>query len=272
MKFAKTTGMISRWIARPLRVGLVSGLCVLLGHAIVAQDKPSKITESEEAAPEVNKDRKVENGHDRPSANPRIRFKAKAKKGDKDDAAAKTRTRIYLLEASDAMNASVSDKDGRETTRLDRMVTQMKSTLDSLAKRKNANFNFVSYGSSSDLAGGADPLNADDANVKKAKKWLDDLTAEGDADLFPLLKEVFDQDAPRAHLVVGGAPSDPTGVDAKVLKAAGGAQDYILAQVKAWREAGKTTSIDISGIDLGKDERAFYKKLARAAGGTYLDI
>lgn len=273
MDYATKTSMRLGFLSRPLCLMLVLGLCWLVAGAVDAQSKESKpATKKETSGDAAKKVNKSEDGYDRPTTYPRIRFKAKPDDKSNPKDATKTRTRVYLLDVSNAMNASVSTKEGRETTRLARMTKQMKATLDSLAKRGNTRFNFVTFGSVQDLTGGKDPWLATDDNVKAAKKWLDDLVAEGDTDIFPLLKELFDQDPGSAYMVVGGAPSDPDGVSKKELNKAGGTEAYILAKVKAWRKSGKSTNIDISGIDLGKDERAFYKKLARAAGGTYLDI
>jgi hypothetical protein len=162
-----------------------------------------------------------------------------------------------------------------ETTRLEVMVTQISNSLDALAKRKDPRlrFNIITFGSVKDFAEGSEPATADEANTKRAKEWLKKLEAGGETDMFAMLKECFAQGPESATMVVGAEPASPAGLDEeqkKELNKHKNAGEYLLEQVKLWRK-DKTTTLDITGVALSDEQKEYYKRLAEAAGGTYLD-
>ncbi|MCB9893867.1 MAG: hypothetical protein H6839_05440 [Planctomycetes bacterium] len=217
-------------------------------------------------------------GHDRPTTYPKIKFGGK-KSGDGDEpkaADSKLKIRVYLLDISNAMAKSITVDESRETTRLEHMVAQMERSLDALAKRKDPRlrFNIVTFGSVQDFAAGDEPQAATEENAKRAKEWLKKLEAKGDADIYTMLSECFEQEPESATMIVGGMPGKPAKLD-KELQALfdkeENAGEFLIKQVKEWRTAGKKTTLDITGVGLSADEKAYYKRLAEAAGGTYLD-
>ena len=220
----------------------------------------------------------IRDGHDRPTTYPKIHF-GKTKKADSDDTAAvdsKLKTRVYLLDVSAVMSKSITVNDTRETTRLEHMIAQMESSLDYLVNRKDPRmrFNIVTFGAVQDFASGGELKPATAENAKAAKEWLSKFEAKGEPDIYSLLKECFEQGPDSATMLVGGMPSNPAGLtaDEKVeLKKYKNAGEFVIERVKRWRKSGKTTTLDISGVGLSETERAFYKRLAEAAGGTYLD-
>ena len=166
--------------------------------------------------------------------------------------------------------------DTRETTRLEHMISQMESSLDYLVNRKDPRlrFNIVTFGSVQDFAKGGELQAATLENSKAAKKWLKNLNAGGDSDIYNLLKECFEQEPDSATMLVGGMPGKPAGLsdaDEAELKKHKDAGEFVIAKVKEWRKDGKKTTLDITGIGLSKEEREYFKRLAEAAGGTYLD-
>jgi hypothetical protein len=254
-----------------LAVLLMAGWCAVAG----AQDKPdgAQKPEIQDVTPRPEND-----GHDRPTTYPKIRFTNKGggkPAGEGVEAAAKKlKTRVYLLDVSASMSKSITIDSTRESTRLEHMVSQMESSLDSLANRRDPNlrFNMVTFGTVQDFAGGGELQPVTVETVRRAKEWLGKLEAEGDSDIYSMLKECFKQDPGTATLLVGSLPSKPEGVDEKEYKKYKDAGEYLIARVKVWRgEEGKTTTLDITGIGLSEDEKAYYRKLAEAAGGTYLD-
>lgn len=221
----------------------------------------------------------IRDGHDRPTTYPKIHFGKSSKKADNGDTAAvesKLKTRVYLLDVSAVMSKSITVNDTRETTRLEHMIAQMESSLDYLVNRKDPRmrFNIVTFGAVQDFASGGELKPATAENAKAAKEWLNKFEAKGEADIYSLLKECFEQEPDSATMLVGGMPTKPTGAteaEKAELKKHKNAGEFVIEQVKRWRKSGKTTTLDISGVGLSETERAFYKRLAEAAGGTYLD-
>lgn len=220
----------------------------------------------------------VRDGHDRPTTYPKIRFGKKkadgeAKPDEKLVEEARLKVRVYLLDTSASMGKSITVDGARETTRLEHMRDQMERSLDALAKRKDPRlrFNIITFGTVKDFAEGGELQAATDENSKRAKEWLKKLEAKGESDLFAMLSECFEQEPESATMLVGSMPGKPQGVDEAEFKKHKNAGEYVLEQVKQWKKAGKTTTLDITGISLSADEREYYKRLADAAGGTYLD-
>ena len=256
----------------------VFALLMLVATAgIQAQDpvKPAEGTEKPKGDDGVKTGR---DGHDRPTTYPKIKFGGK-KAGDGDGpkvADTKLKIRVYLLDISNAMAKSITVDESRETTRLEHMITQMERSLDALAKRKDprVRFNIVTFGSVQDFAEGDEPQAATDVNAKRAKEWLKKLEAKGDADIYTMLSECYEQEPQSATMIVGGMPSKPAKLDdelQKLFDKEENAGEFLIKQVKEWRAAGKKTTLDITGVGLSADEKAYYKRLAEAAGGTYLD-
>jgi hypothetical protein len=217
----------------------------------------------------------VRDGHDRPTTYPKIRF---GKKGEKDDDSKpapklKLKTRVYLLDTSAAMAKSITIDGVRETTRLEHMITQMERSLDALTKRKDPRlrFNIVTFGAVKDFAEGEDLQAVTKENTKRAKEWLGELKAAGATDIYPMLKECFEQEPDTATMIVGAKPVWSEDVPESEREDYDDAGEHLIAQVKKWRRAGKTTTLDITGVGLSKDEIEYFKRLAEAAGGTYLD-
>jgi hypothetical protein len=224
----------------------------------------------------------VQDGHDRPTSYPKIKFggkKAEGKGGGDEQPKpedTKLKTRVYLLDISNAMSKSITVDDARETTRLEHMVAQMERSLDALAKRKDPRlrFNIITFGSVQDFASGGELQAATDDNARRAKEWLKKLEAKGDTDLYNMLRECFEQEPDSATMLVGSMPGEPEGLSEELdleRKRYKNAGEFLLAQVKKWRTAGKKTTLDITGVGLSADEKEYYKRLADAAGGTYLD-
>lgn len=262
------------------------GACILLalafvGSAVLAQPTPGKPEAQGPKERPADNDpdaQKVDDGHDRPTTYPRIRIGGTRPEGvgqdgaDPAKAAGKVKVRAYLLDVSDAMAASITVGNSEEMTRLERMVSEMGKSLTRMAERPGSTrFNIVTFGSIQDLAAGGEPWVANADNARKAKDWLKKLEAKGTGDLFALLKALFDQKPESATMMVGSMPGKPAGVSEEELKAYKDVPEFVLAKVKEWRKAGNTTSLDITGIGLGQAERDFYKRLAEAVEGTYLD-
>lgn len=247
----------------------------LLGSVVVAQAGTPKPAEPAKERPADNDPDavKVEDGHDRPTTYPRIRIG-----GTRPDAAEpaadapKFKTRAYLLDISDAMAASITVGNSEEMTRLERMVSEMGKSLTRMAERPGSTrFNIVTFGTIQDLAAGGEPWVANADNAQKAKDWLKKLEAKGSGDLYALLKALFEQKPESATMMVGSMPGKPVGISEEELKQHKDVAEFVLAKVKEWRKAGNTTSLDITGIGLGQSEREYYKRLAEAMEGTYLD-
>jgi hypothetical protein len=256
-------------------------LCVVLwlvfGAASAQDNKPSKPAEKPATERPADNDPgapKVQDGHDRPTTYPRIRI-ASGKNEDGTEGqpgAVKTKTRAYLLDVSEAMAASITVGNSEEMTRLERMVSEVSKSLTRLADRPGSmRFNIVTFGTIQDLAGGGEPWVANADNAAKAKEWLKRLEAKGTGDLYALLKALFDQKPESATMMVGSMPGKPADVSEEELKQHKDVPEFVLAKVKEWRKAGNTTSLDITGIGLGPTERDFYRRLAEAVEGTYLD-
>ncbi len=255
---------------------LALACCLLLPAAALcfAQD-PGK------TEPPAAEGKAVQDGHDRPTSYPKIKFGGKKAEGKADGEQpkpedTKLKTRVYLLDISNAMSKSITVDDARETTRLEHMVAQMERSLDALAKRKDPRlrFNIVTFGSVQDFAAGGELQAATEDNARRAKEWLKKLEAKGDNDLFNMLRECFEQGPDSATMIVGSMPGEPEGLSEELereRKQHKNAGEFLLAQVKKWRAAGKKTTLDITGVGLSGDEKEYYKRLADAAGGTYLD-
>lgn len=212
-------------------------------------------------------------GHDRPTTYPKIRFRSKTDDGEEQEKR-KLKTRVYLLDVSASMSKSITIEDSRETTRLEHMVSQIKSSLDALSNRRNPNmrFNLVTFGSVADFASGGEPQPVTAENVKRAKEWLDKLESKGDSDIYTMLAECYGQEPDSATMLVGSMPVKPADVDEDEFKKYKDAGEFLIAKVKGWRDQdGRKTTLDITGIGLSDDEKAYYRRLAEAAGGTYLD-
>ena len=248
-----------------LSVASVLLLCVA-GFASAQKDDEQPVIKDASSKPERD-------GHDRPTSYPKIKFGAKTG-DDKDDAVdKKLKTRVYLLDASESMAEKVVVGE-EEVTRLEHMVSQIKRSLDALSKRRNPNlrFNIVTFGSVQDFAdeGELQPVTAD--SVKRAKEWLEKLESKGQSDIYAMLSECFEQEPDSATMLVGSLPTKPAEVDEKEYEKYKDAGEFLIAKVKGWRgDDGRKTTLDITGVGLSDDERAYYKRLAEAAGGTYLD-
>jgi hypothetical protein len=244
-------------------------LCARPGHT---QEKPPQEAPAETPKETPKEGTPREDGHDRPTPYPRIRFKPdKIEKVDTPEGGKKdVVSRVYLLDLSDDMTATESLEDGTVTSRLELAKSKMKQALDELSKRRDAVFNIASFGTVSDFADNSQPLAISAEVIEKAKKWVDDRVAGGKSDLYNLLKALFDQEPTSAQMLVGSSPAAPAGVDVKTIEAAGGVQDYLIAALTEWR-GKKKTRLDIVGISLTEEQREFYRKLAQAGGGVYLD-
>lgn len=254
-------------------VAVVLSTCVAFAVS-GQQPDPGSNKENEPEIKDVSK-KPERDGHDRPTSYPKIRFGAK--KGDdgkEDPGEKKLKTRVYLLDVSASMAKSITIEDTRETTRLEHMVSQIKSSLDALANRRNPNlrFNIVTFGSVQDFAGGGDLQPVTGENVKRAKEWLEKLESKGESDIYTMLKECFEQEPDSATMLVGSLPTKPDKVDEEEFKKHKDAGEFLIAMVKVWRDNdGRKTTLDITGVGLSDDEKAYYRRLAEAAGGTYLD-
>jgi hypothetical protein len=220
-------------------------------------------------APAPGQDR----GYDRPTTYPEIRFgrpAPAAERNEADEPAPAGRSRVFLVDVSDAMAASITLSDSRETTRLEHMRSLVEGGLDFVARR-HRHFNVITFGRVQDFAGGGELLETSAENTRRAKEWLQNLHAEGRADLYSLLKECYAQGPETAVLLVGSMPVMPPKVSEEDIEKAGGLEEFIIEAVKGYRSKGSKTTLDITGIGLGVEERKFYERLAKAAGGTYLD-
>lgn len=248
---------------------------LLLG--LFAFQVPSGAQEKTGEGADVERVDDPQDGHDRPTTYPKIRFgkKPAPKEGEVAGKAEgpKLKARVYLLDTSDAMAKKVNVEGAAETTRLAQMVAQMEGSLDALAKRKDPRlrFNIVTFGTVKDFADGGELQAATEENTKRAKEWLAKLEAKGEADIYTMLSECFEQAPESATMIIGGMPGAPAGVEEAELKKHKNAGEYVLEQVKTWRKDGKTTTLDITGVGLSADEKEYFKRLADAAGGTYLD-
>jgi hypothetical protein len=220
-----------------------------------------------------DRDRNLQ-GYDRPTPYPRIRFSPRqdADEGDEDavrDARAR-RSRVYLVDVSIAMNASITIDDTVETTRIEHMRALLERSLEALARRRGLYFNVVAFGAVKDLADGGEMLEANADTAERAIRWVSELEADGAPDIYEMLKAMYEQNPDSASMLVGGMPSRPAGVDDATLAEYDSVGDFLIAEVRRWRRGSRTT-LDITGIGLDADTRAFYRRLARAGGGTYLD-
>lgn len=256
--------------SRPTFLVCLLALLTALSGVSRAQDQPKS---EPEAGRESNSDTPKPEGHDRPTAYPRVRFKKDGveKVNTPDGGSKELLTRAYLLDLSAAMTATITLSDDRVVSRLERAKELLKQSLDTIAKRRDVAFNIACFGTSDDFADRKAPVSVSADAVERAKKWVEDRVALGDSDIYGLLKVVFEQGPTSASMIVGSDPASPAGMDAKELEQAGGVQDFIVKQVEAWRKAGSKTALDITGIGLSDTQREFYKKLAKAGGGTYLD-
>lgn len=228
-------------------------------------DEPVKHKPVIESAPGSDGDT-----HDRPGGYPQIRFGGK--RGGEEGEGADWKSRVYLLDVSDAMARSVDD-DNPETTRLDHMIKRIEGSLDAMTDRGDPDlrFNIVTFGEIDDFADGEELVAATPETVKRAQKWLAELKAGGTSDMYGMLKECFEQEPDSATMIVGARPVWPEDVSDDVKAAHTDAGEYLLAEVKRWRRSGKSTTLDITGVGLSGEEVKYFKRLAEAAGGTYLD-
>jgi hypothetical protein len=255
-------------------------LALLLGAWTVAAQDPPKPKENDTKKPAVqNKD-----GYDRPTSYPKIRFGNKPKPKDGDASAgkadaekpkAKGRSRVYLLDVSDSMAASITINNATETTRIDHLRTLITRSLEELAKRPEAKrgelrFNLITFGDVQDFAAGGDLLEASADNTANAKEWVKGLTSKGRPNLLAMLDECYAQEPEEATMFVGSAPGKPANVSDEELKKFETPGDYIIDAV-AKKRAGKKTTLDIVGVGLSRDDTEFYKRLAKTVGGTYID-
>ncbi len=251
---------------------VLASLCLFAGTwGVLAQDAPEKPAKPEKT-----------DGYDRPTTYPKIRFGSKKKEGGEQGAAENgeapknTKSRVYLLDLSDAMAASITIEGSKETTRIEHMRSLVGRALEDLAKQPDArngvlSFNLVTFGSVQDFAKGGDPMKANAENTGKAKEWLKDLVAKGQPDLHALLSECFKQEPDSAALLVGSMPGKPADVSEEELKKFESVGDFIVDVVKRQRAAGKKTTLDVFGVGLSREQREFYEKLAKAGGGNYVD-
>jgi hypothetical protein len=253
------------------RVALV-GMILFAGSVLaVAQDAPKPDTPK----PDRN------DGYDRPTAYPRINFGKRKVEGDKpagegaDKAAVRAKARVYLLDLSDAMAASVTI-DTREVTRIEHMRTLVTRALDDLAKHPDArrgdlSFNLVTFGVVMDFAKGGELKLANAENTGSAKDWVKNLEAKGSPDLHAILSECFKQEPESAALIVGSLPGKPQTAAEEDVKKFESVEDFIVDEVRRQRQAGKKTTLDVIGVGLGAAEKKFYERLAKAGGGNYVD-
>lgn len=252
-------------------LALAGGVAFASAQATEPAETPRqtpKEAEAEKPDVVVEDDR---NAYDRPTSYPQIRFGSRpaAKNGAEGEKAA-PRTRVYLIDVSEAMANKMDLGDAGDLTRLAHMRSLVEKGLDALARR-DVRFNLVTFGQINDFAKGGDLKTANAESIGLAKEWLNGLKAEGKPDLYALLAECFKQEPDEATLIVGSMPNAPAGVTENDLKIAGGAGEYIIRRVAALRAGGKRTTLDITGVGLGADEKKFYQRLAQAGGGAYLD-
>lgn len=266
--------------------GWVIALALVLASGFaVAQDKPaegpaksdeggSKSDSKGGAGKEENGPPKDTDGYDRPTTYPRIRFGGKKKEGDAE-AAPRNKSRVFLLDTSDLMAGSITIDDTRETTRMEHMREVLGRTLDHLSTRRNLDFNIITFGAVKDLAKGGDLLQASAENAKQAKEWISKLEPGGSPDLHAILIECFRQEPDSAALIVGSMPGTPATLDKqaldKLLEKHKTVGEIIVQQLKDFRTAGKKTTLDIVGIGLTRTEKEYYRRLAEAGGGAYID-
>lgn len=260
---------------------LLLGVLVCMAPAVAQDTKPDgNDTKKEDESKTWAEKPPIRDGHDRPTTYPKIHFgktkKADAGEQEKPAVQKDLKTRVYLLDVSAVMSKSITVNDTRETTRLEHMISQMESSLDYLVNRKDPRlrFNIVTFGSVQDFAEGGELQAATEDNARRAKEWLKKLEAKGESNMYNMLRECFEQQPDSATMIVGGKPGEPKDLseelekERKQYKDAG---EFLLAQVKRWRKDGRSTTLDITGIGLSADEKEYYKRLADAAGGTYLD-
>ncbi len=284
----------------PTIIRLILGAWLLMAAAWVAhaQAQPEEQPKSEKSRDEKTDEKPVDqpdsrDGYDRPTAYPRITFgKKKTDKpdesqdeskqgevkeaGNEDGASRISKARVYLLDVSDAMIASISIDGSRETTRIEHMRSLATAALDDLAKlpesrRRELGFNLITFGKVQDFAAGGSLARVDATTIGKAKEWLKELEAGGNSDLYSLLMECFKQGPESAALLVGGVPAAPAGISAEELKEYEFARDYIVDAVKRLRAKGSKTTLDIIGVGLTREAREYYERLAAAGGGKFLE-
>lgn len=231
-------------------------------------------TKEEASEKPKNEPPKDTDGYDRPTTYPRIRFGGKKKEGEAE-AAPPNKSRVFLLDTSDLMAGSITIDGTRETTRIEHMREVMGRTLDHLATRRNLDFNIITFGGVKDFANGGDLMHANVENARQAKEWLAKLQPGGSPDLYALLIECFKQEPDSAALVVGSMPGTPATLDEKtlanLLKKHKNVGEIIIQEVKDKRTAGKKTTLDIVGIGLARADKEYYRRLAEAGGGAYID-
>jgi len=257
------------------RLCVASLLFVCAGVAVSAQSEPKEPAEEPPKITDASS-KPERDGHDRPTSYPKIKFGAKkGGDGDGEEGVVKNlKTRVYLLDVSAGMAKSITIDGTHETTRLDHMVSQIKSSLDALSNRRNPNlrFNLVTFGSVQDFADGGEMQAVTADSVKRAKEWLDKLESKGESDIYTMLTECFEQEPDSATMLVGSLPTKPANVNEDEYKKYDDAGEFLIAKVKFWRdEDGRKTTLDITGVGLSDDEKAYFRRLAEAAGGTYLD-
>lgn len=232
-----------------------------------AEKPANKTAEKPDDKPEVVVE-DDSNSYDGPGGYTRVRFGKRPAAADDDGA--RLRTRVYLIDVSAGMAETINAGEANETTRLKHMQRLVEQGLDALSRR-NVQFNIVTFGQIHDFAKGGELKAANAQNSRLAKTWLNELNADGKPDLYALLTECYKQEPDEATLIVGSMPLAPTDVTENDLKIAGGATEYIIRRIAAFRASGKKTTLDITGVGLSAEEKKFYQRLAEAGGGAYLD-
>jgi hypothetical protein len=211
-------------------------------------------------------------GYDRPLPYPRIRFSPR-REGDaepRQGEVVNARSRVYLLDVSEVMSASITIDNTTETTRLEHMFSLVERSLEALARRRGMHFNLITFGTTMDLAAGGNMLESSPDSTERAVKWLRELEVGGSTDIHAMLKALFEQQPDSATMLVGGMPVKPADVSDEVLAEYENLSEFLIAEVRRWR-ADSGTTLDITGVGLDALARAFYRRLAQAGGGTYMD-
>lgn len=233
-----------------------------------------------------------QDGHDRPTTYPRLRFGADKPERVKTPSgrSVEVRTRVYLLDTGAAMGevarevahtetpeAEKGEEGGTEgeiveLTRLDLARAELERVLDGLSDRRNLRFSLAVVGDGEACTGEDEPFLPGEETLRKAREWLKELAAGEDGDLHGTLAACFEEEPSSISLLVGGMPASPRGVaEAEVLEY-GDVQEFLIAKVKEWRSGGRKTTLDVTGVALSEEARKFYRRLAEAGGGVYLDL
>jgi hypothetical protein len=272
------------WVKRGMLAAAFGLLILALAwQPVFADDEPPNGSAGgqEDAPPPPPPERESEDphavpdrpsGYDRPLPYPRIRFSPRREEDEepRQGEVVNTRSRVYLLDVSEAMSASITIDNTTETTRLEHMSSLVERSLEALSRRRGLHFNLITFGTPKDLAEGGNMLEAGPESTQRAVQWLRNLEVGGSTDIYGMLKSLFDQRPDSATMLVGSMPARPADVDDAVLAEHDSVQDFLVAEVERWR-AGGGTSLDITGIGLDAQGRAFYRRLAQAGGGTYMD-